>query len=216
MTGPLIGAVLCGGRSSRFGRDKALADVNGDAMALHVANALRDVGADPVVAVGGDAGIQIGLPTVPDRSPGLGPLGGLASILRWAKTGLVLVAPCDLPLLSVDHLVGLAAAATPDQAAVASIDGRPQPSLACWPASWGLEIQSRLDAGKRAWREALTVGPWVGVPVPPEAMADADTEAELSSLLETGTIGFAGPEPEIGGHSPSTSPLQADQPPDSV
>ncbi|MEL7158204.1 MAG: molybdenum cofactor guanylyltransferase [Actinomycetota bacterium] len=180
--GVLVGAVFCGGRSRRFGTDKALAPVGGMAMGLRVAEALRDAGADPVVAVGGTAGPALGLPTIDDRHPGAGPLGGLATILRWATDGLVLVAPCDLPLLSADHLRPLVAAAGPDRAAVAEVDGRPQPSLACWPATWGRSVQRRFDGGDRAWRAALEVGSWVAVELPSEATADADTPEELAQL----------------------------------
>lgn len=195
MTGPLIGAVLCGGQSSRFGTDKALADAGGTAMALRVATALRDAGADPVVAVGGAAGGRLGLPTVADRYPGQGPLEGLASVLRWAKTGLVVVAPCDLPLLRGEHLRQLIDAATDERAAVATVDGGPQPSLACWPASWAPAIRALVDQGDRAWRAALSVGPWTGVPVSASVMADADSPTELATLLRNDVVDQKDREP---------------------
>ncbi|MCP3988465.1 MAG: molybdenum cofactor guanylyltransferase [Actinomycetia bacterium] len=181
---PLIGAVLCGGRSIRFGRDKALADAGGVPLGSRVVTALRQAGADPVVAVGGSAGDALGLPTVPDRQPGAGPLAGLATALRWAKTGLVLVVPCDLPLLDAQDLVSLAATANAETAAVAD-DGRPQPSLGCWPASFGPQVQALVDGGGRAWRLALEAGPWIGVDVSSRSMVDADTPAELRAALET-------------------------------
>lgn len=174
--------MFCGGRSSRFGTDKALAPVGGVAMGLRVANAMRDAGADPVVAVGGTAGAGLGLPTVEDRHPGEGPLGGLASILRWANAGLVVAAPCDLPLLRAEHLQPLIEAADEGRAAVARVNGRPEPSLACWPASWGRTLQRRFDDGERAWRSALDVGPWAAVDVDGEALADADTPDQLDQL----------------------------------
>jgi len=175
---------LCGGRSRRFGRDKALADADGAPMGGRVVAALRAVGCDPVVAIGGSAGGALGVPTVPDLgATDRGPLSGLATALRWARTGLVLVVPCDLPLLTDDHLRLLVAEATLDRAAVALDDNRPQPSLACWPASRGLAVQALVDGGVRRWREALSVGAWTGVPLPARAMADADTEAQLRSIL---------------------------------
>ncbi|MEM8923753.1 MAG: molybdenum cofactor guanylyltransferase [Actinomycetota bacterium] len=197
---PVSGAVLCGGRSSRFGTDKALADAAGVPMGLRVANAMRHTGADPVVAVGGTAGAALGLITVPDRHPDQGPLGGLATVLRWAGEGLVLVAPCDLPLLRPEHLAPLVAAATVPveddtpgrragggRAAVAVIDERPQPMLACWPARWGRPVQAGFDEGWRTWRSALDAGEWIGVPLPPEAVADADTPEALGALLDPGS-----------------------------
>ena len=96
---PIAGAVLVGGRSRRFGSDKALADAGGRPLGSRVIDALRAAGVDPVVAVGGTAGSTLGVPTVADRHPGEGPLAALATVLTWARSGLVVVAPCDLPLL---------------------------------------------------------------------------------------------------------------------
>ncbi|MGH9209722.1 MAG: molybdenum cofactor guanylyltransferase [Acidimicrobiales bacterium] len=56
------GAILCGGRSRRMGRDKALLVVAGEPMVLRVARALHGAGASRIVAVGGDqAGIAAAL-----------------------------------------------------------------------------------------------------------------------------------------------------------
>lgn len=194
---PVVGAVLMGGRSSRFGTDKALADAGGRPLGLRVADALRRGGADPVVAVGGRAGGRLGLVTVPDRTADQGPLAALASILLWARTGLVVVAPCDLPLLAGDHVAALVAAAgtEPRRAgvAVAGADGRPQPSLACWPAAVGPLIQRLVDGGHRAWRDALTVVSWSPVKLPSEALADADTPVSLQAILDNDRSGHDGP-----------------------
>ena len=182
----LVGAVLCGGRSSRFGSDKALADVNGRPLAAGIVAALRAVGADPVAAIGGSAGPALGIPTIPDRFPAEGPLGGLATALLWAGRGRVLVTPCDLPLVRADDLARLidpALGPLDDTAAVATVDGRPQPSIGCWPARRGPELLALMNQGRRAWRAALDVGPWVGVELPADALADADTPGELAALL---------------------------------
>ncbi|MGF1596709.1 MAG: molybdenum cofactor guanylyltransferase [Acidimicrobiales bacterium] len=184
----LVGAVLVGGRSRRFGRDKALADAAGQPLAAVVVDALRRVGADPVVAVGGTAGASLGLPTIADRHPGEGPLAALATVLLWARTGRVLVTPCDLPLVTAEHLRTLVEGAGPDRAAVAEIDGRPEPSLACWPARYGPALLAAVAGGARAWRTALDVGPWTAVPLPAVALADADTPGQLDELLGRATV----------------------------
>jgi molybdopterin-guanine dinucleotide biosynthesis protein A len=184
-----VGAVLCGGRSSRFGQDKALADAGGVPLGLRVVEALRSGGADPVVAVGGAAGPALAIPTIADRAPGAGPLAALATALLWTGAGLVVVTPCDLPLLTGDHIAalidraGLAERAGQPAAAIAVVDGKPQPSVGCWPASFGPAVQRAVNGGQRAWHAALHAGPWTGVPLPAEALADADTPAALASLL---------------------------------
>ncbi|MGH9111551.1 MAG: molybdenum cofactor guanylyltransferase, partial [Acidimicrobiales bacterium] len=92
------GAVLCGGRSRRMGRDKALIRIDGVPMVVRVADALRAAGATDVFAVGRDpeALAELGLVTVADDRPGAGPVAGIATALAHACEDLVLVAGCDL------------------------------------------------------------------------------------------------------------------------
>jgi molybdopterin-guanine dinucleotide biosynthesis protein A len=191
MAGPVVGAVLAGGRSSRFGSDKALADAAGAPLGRRVVDALRAGGADPVVVIGGSAGAALGVPTIPDRYPGAGPLAGLATALRWARNGLVVVAPCDLPLLTGDQVAELVAAADETTAAVAAVGGAVQPSLGCWPARCSESLHRAVRVGDRAWRRALDLVPHLAVELPATALADADSPDRLAELLglETDTSG---------------------------
>mgnify|MGYP001815813711 CR=1 FL=1 len=97
----------------------------------------------------------------------------------------VLVAPCDLPLLSASHLTSLLTDLVPDEARVAEVEGRTQASLAVWPAAWARRLQREVDGGARAFRHALTVGEWTTAELPRDALADADTREELDRLLDS-------------------------------
>ena len=187
----LIGAVLCGGRSRRFGDgDKALAPAGEVPLGQLVVNALRGAGIDPVVAVGGTAGPELGLVTVPDRWPDQGPLAGLATILWWARRGDVLVVPCDLPLLTSEVLVQLVGARDRRrgqggrEALVASVDGRPRHSVGIWPAERFGAIRQLIEQGERRFGAALEVVSWRSVEVPEVALSDADTPEQLRELLD--------------------------------
>ena len=191
MSERLLGAVMMGGRSRRFGVDKALVPVGDTVMGAVVVDALRTAGVDPVVAVGGTAGAELGLITVPDRWPGEGPLAALATILRWAREGRVLAVPCDLPRLSapvISTLVAVGDASDADgqsgSAIIATVDGEPQHSIGLWPTAWSVPIRRLVEAGERRFGAALDVGPWLGVELPAAAIADADTPEELRRLLD--------------------------------
>ena len=84
----LFGAVLTGGSSRRFGTDKAVFVAAGESMpwAQLGLEALRGVGANPVWSIGGaqDQLAHMGFAAVPDDLPGQGPLGGIATALRYA------------------------------------------------------------------------------------------------------------------------------------
>lgn len=92
----ILGAILAGGQSRRFGSDKAQAVFEGKALLDHVADALRPQCAELVVAGREWPGI-ISIADIPEN--GQGPLGGLAGALDYAKRNgfdAVLSCGCDL------------------------------------------------------------------------------------------------------------------------
>ncbi len=184
---PLIGAVLAGGRSSRFGSDKALAPAGETTMGALVVAALRSAQVDPVVAIGGDVGWQLGVPTVPDRWPGQGPLAAVATATLWARRGSVLVVPCDLPLLKPQDvaLITAQAAAHPGTGVAATVEGERQQQLTCLPAGWGHQLRDLVASGERRLDAVFQIGSWTEVEVSADSVADADTSQALTHLLHS-------------------------------
>ncbi|WP_375394632.1 molybdenum cofactor guanylyltransferase [uncultured Sphingomonas sp.] len=93
--GKVLGAVLAGGRSSRFGSDKGAALFDGITLADHAGAAIAQF-VEAVIRVGGAGGIA----DVP--ASGLGPPGGIAAALdHAARSGFdsVLTIACDMPRL---------------------------------------------------------------------------------------------------------------------
>lgn len=105
--------LLAGGRSTRMGVDKAGLIVDGQPLWRLQLDKLRALEAGEIFISGraegpyADAGIEV----VPDTAPGLGPLGGIAAMLRLAAAPLVIVLAVDLPAVSVAFLAGLVARA---------------------------------------------------------------------------------------------------------
>ncbi len=178
----ICGAVLCGGRSVRFGSDKALAPFGHQLLGQHVAGALRQAGIDPVVAVGGDSGPALGLVTLADRWPNAGPLGGTATVLRWASTDHVVVAPCDLAGLepaTVRAMLDRLDEVGPSGAVVASVEGKRDPTLGVWPTSWRRRVTELVETGERRWTALTQLGPVASVAVAPDQLFDIDTKDDL-------------------------------------
>ncbi|RKX61015.1 MAG: hypothetical protein DRP37_04570 [Thermodesulfobacteriota bacterium] len=94
-------AILAGGKSQRFGSNKALAPwFTGhviDAVAQAAMSACREV---IIIANEPEPYSCSGLPVFPDILPGLGPLAGLQSALRHAKEERIFLLGCDMPLLN--------------------------------------------------------------------------------------------------------------------
>jgi molybdopterin-guanine dinucleotide biosynthesis protein A len=138
----VLGAVLTGGASTRMGRDKALVEVDGVAMAERVASALRGAGARDVGRIGSD---------VPDLYPGAGPLGGIITALRWAGDEDVVVAPCDMPWIEAAHVAALIGALSDDVDVAVS----QQHLFAAWQPSALTALEAAFAAGERAPKRAL-------------------------------------------------------------
>jgi len=166
----VLGAVLTGGRSSRFGSNKAAAVWGERALADHAAAALAPFVEEVVRAGGAD-----GVPDLP--SPDLGPLGGIAGVLADAarrRFDSVLTVACDMPQLPgelVEALLRRAPSFCSDA-----------PVLGHWPVALAEPLIAWLTAGGRrsvrAW--ALDTG---ALPVAsPVTLANVNTPADLAAL----------------------------------
>jgi molybdopterin-guanine dinucleotide biosynthesis protein A len=172
----ILGVVLAGGQSRRFGRDKALAELNGRSLLDHaLASLVPHVAA---VAVGGR--IVAGTTSIADRpAAGLGPLGGLAGALHHAVAhGFdgILTIGCDMPHLPPDVATALI---TGDGAAI--VDG--QQLVGYWPATLGAALDAHLatteDRSIRAWLREMEPRP---VLVRGPALPNINTPADLARL----------------------------------
>jgi molybdenum cofactor guanylyltransferase len=129
----ILGAILAGGKSERFGSDKAAACYQGKALIEHVIEALQPQVSDLVIAGREHPGIAC----VPDRpAPNMGPLAGLAGALGFAQAqghDYVLTAGVDSMGLAPDLKDRLSPAP-------AYVDS--QPIIGLWP----VDILPVLDA----------------------------------------------------------------------
>jgi molybdopterin-guanine dinucleotide biosynthesis protein A len=169
-----------------MGEDKALLRVDGRAMAERVAAALIEAGADPVLAIGGDAAAlgQLGLTVVPDDEVGSGPLGATRTALRTTPCSIVVVVACDLLTPSstamgatVDALVHAPGA----HAAVPVVGDHHQWTHAAWSTSAAGPLATCWAEGIRSLRRAaphLRLAEVHGLP--PDATADADEPGDLT------------------------------------
>lgn len=140
----VTGAVLSGGRSSRFGSDKALRVVGGRTLLARALDSLAPAAERLLV---GRAYVGVDARHVPDLRPGLGPLAGLEAALHAADSAWVALAACDLPCLSPAYWRLLCAHADGDRpVCVRHPNGDSEPLAALYPRSALRAVAARLDA----------------------------------------------------------------------
>ena len=97
------GVILAGGKSSRFGSNKALALVDGKPMISHVTKLFATLFNEHLIVTNspeeyGFTGWQM----TPDIYPGAGPLAGIHAGLTRVKSEKIFVVGCDMPFLKSD------------------------------------------------------------------------------------------------------------------
>lgn len=169
----ILGAVLAGGESSRFGSDKALAELGGRTLLARAVDVLSGW-CEHVVVVGRETAPA---PTLPDwPRAGMGPLAGLAAALRHARDrDYVTVLTCGVD--SVDLPEDLPRLLVPSPAYLAD-----QPVVGLWPARMVEAIEAILTGeGRHSMRQfAEAIG---AHPVQTAAKAaNINTQADLAAL----------------------------------
>jgi molybdopterin-guanine dinucleotide biosynthesis protein A len=158
----VAGYILGGGASTRFARDKALAQIDGKPMLLRMRDLLGDVtqAARVVAAPGKYVNLEVDL--VADRWPGEGPLGGIiTALLANAGTngGLEwnVIVGCDMPFLTREWLAYLVerALASPAEVIVPQSEHGLEPLCACWRTSATGKLRRVFEGGVRKITEAM-------------------------------------------------------------
>ncbi|MCF6290447.1 MAG: molybdenum cofactor guanylyltransferase [Desulfobacterales bacterium] len=97
----VTGVILAGGRSSRFGRNKALAELSGRPLIEQVAATLCPLFPSCLVVTDTPGQYRfLDLPMINDVFPDKGPLAGIHAALEASGEERVFIAACDMPFLA--------------------------------------------------------------------------------------------------------------------
>lgn len=191
-SGSVVGVVIAGGRSVRFGGEKAAAELAGKPLlmwaAARLARSCRSVAvnARPGTEAEALAGAA-GLPVLHDaQGDAAGPLAGVKVALAWAReqgASALAVSPCDVPLLPDDLFVRLVAAAGAGAAMAETADGD-QPLCAVWPVSALAKLTAALANGAHppTWLMLESIGAARVRFSEPDAFANINTRADLAAV----------------------------------
>jgi molybdopterin-guanine dinucleotide biosynthesis protein A len=172
----ILGVVLAGGQSTRFGSDKALAELGGRTLLARAVDALNGW-CEYVVVAGRE---MAPAPTIPDwPAPGMGPLGGVAAALRLAQDeDYEAVLTCGVDSVRLpENLLDLLA---PAPACLAD-----QPVVGLWPAGAARTAERILESDGRHSMHAFAEA--VGArPVKTNSQsANINTPADLAAMEQS-------------------------------
>ncbi len=186
------GLLIAGGRSTRFGAEKAVAIFDGAPMIDRIAQLFADLPAYAISARPGSGAEARGRaarievvsddPTLPS-----GPLAGLLSGLAWARRrgfAFLASAPCDAPCLPANLVARLAQGIGGARAAFAVTDAGQHPLCALWSVGVHDTLRAQLQAGRHPSVRAFLAE--IGaIPVhfdEARAFANANTVEALAAL----------------------------------
>jgi molybdopterin-guanine dinucleotide biosynthesis protein A len=194
----VTGYVLAGGKSSRFGSDKARAELEGVPLLVRVADVFRLI-CDDVFAVADVPGkyADLNVPTIADLRPGRGPIAGLetalAHRLQHRGPGWTLLASCDLAGLKVEWTkTVLKHATTLDADSSANAVAFRRDFWQPFPAAFHTDLlpiaTKQLDAGIASFQSLLSHSEAMAIalPLPDDwpGIVQVNTPADLEALRD--------------------------------
>jgi len=158
------GYVLAGGGSTRFGRDKALVEIDGEPMLARMIALLRGVPMAVKVIAGRGRYEAFGAEMVGDRWPGEGPLGGIITALGdSAKCAIPcdwsLIVSCDMPFLTREWIAFVCerAARSEAQVVLAHSTHGLEPLCACWRTDAAETLREAFEQGVRKVTQGISL-----------------------------------------------------------
>jgi molybdopterin-guanine dinucleotide biosynthesis protein A len=167
--------ILAGGKSSRFGSDKARAQLAGQSLIEHVSKLIAGH-ASRVTAVAevADKYADLKLRTISDKTPGKGPLGGLSAALADLAPAepWLLLCSCDAAIIKPAWLDALLEEMArldtqPQRAQAVAFRGdywQPMPAL--YAAASAPEVGQRLQGEHRSMQRLLDALSATALPLP--------------------------------------------------
>ncbi len=143
--------VLAGGASSRMGMDKSLLQVEGKPLVARIVDQVSARFRAVVVGANDpDRYAFLGIPVIPDREPGKGPLMGIRSCLEAISTDWAFVTACDIPVLDGGLIQALMESREGADIVMPRLpDGGLEPLMALYRRSLVSDADALLAQGKR-------------------------------------------------------------------
>ena len=148
---PITAIILAGGNNSRFGKNKAMLNIDGVTFIEHVIDQMKNL-CDEIIISTNDCDSYKNLPykKVQDISKGQGPLMGIYSCLIGSENEVSIVSACDVPKINLPFLRLLLGYSEEYDIVVPILpDGKYEPLYAVYKKTAIPAIKEVLDSKRR-------------------------------------------------------------------
>ena len=144
----ITGVILAGGKSSRFGINKAFVEINGSRLIDRVTGLLSAIFKRTILITNSPHDYSyLGLPIYEDLIRGLGPIGGIFTGLENIHDEAGFFIACDMPFVSEDLIRYIVSVRGDYDAVVPKIDWKMEPLHALYTKSCLPVIKELIAAG---------------------------------------------------------------------
>jgi molybdopterin-guanine dinucleotide biosynthesis protein A len=150
----ITGVILAGGKSSRFGKNKAFALYQGMPFIQRILQVMQSVFADVVLVTNTPESYQsLPVKILVDQVPYQGPLGGIVTALESSPHPKIFVVACDMPLLNKKVIRDIIERGGRREAAIPVYQGQPEYLLALYSQDLRKAMVTALSNGVRSLYE---------------------------------------------------------------
>lgn len=149
------GYVLTGGRSSRFGSDKARYEIDGRPLAWITAEKVRQAAGSVALVGAPQRYADLGLRLIADPREDFGPAAGIVAALEDSCAEWNLIVAVDMVGVTIEFLRFLLDRADEDVVMPVQPDGRDQPLCCAYRTTAAAALRAQMEAGVSRVTRAL-------------------------------------------------------------
>ena len=177
--------ILCGGHSSRMGRDKRSLMLGDKTFLSHLEEKTASV-FDEITILGANHQVDSSYQQIPDLITDAGPLGGLLAALQHTAHETIALLPVDLPQISESVLKYLRDMNLGENdAIIAKSISRLQPLVGIYKKSVLKRLMSYLQSGKRSVMGFIDVIEYSTFDVSEQDIININTPDDYDKLLKS-------------------------------
>lgn len=143
------GIILCGGKNSRMGKNKALLELGGKPVIMHLVETLKTLCSEIILSTNNNELDFLPYPKVVDHYKDIGPIAGFHSALGSSQTQDNLIVSCDTPFVSAKLLSYLLLRKKNYNLVLPSVARHLQPMIGYFKKEMVHTIEQQIKAGNR-------------------------------------------------------------------